>query len=176
MARRAAFVAADVGTDGFVGALCASRVFDFAHAGDDVVGRHYQVVDVGIVAGKGGVVLVMEAGDKQQGEQGQGDCTEALQQFTPPTAVSEAHAQVKDGRDYAEGEQPKQQWPGQQFGALGWGGNQHVGQHRAVEIDAKEDDAVTHRRREQQDERHEYFVQPGQKQQVQEDIERAEDE
>ena len=156
---RVGFLLVRVGGDGLIGAVGAALVLDFADAGDDEVGRHDEVRQVVVVAAVGGVFLVVMVAEKECQRERNQHRAETQRQFAPPAAVNDAHAQVKERRNDAECEQPEGIRHGQQFGAFGRRGNQHVGEHGAVEIDAEEDDGIADRRRQQQHQRDDDFVQ-----------------
>ena len=172
---RVGFLLMCIGGDGLIRTVGAALVLDFADAGDDEVGRHDQVRHVVVVAAVGGVILVVKAGNEREQQQRQQHCAEAQRDFLPPAAVRHAHPQVQERRNDAECEQPEGIRHGQQFGTFGRRGNQHVGEHGAVEIDAEEDDGIADRRRQQQNQRDDEFVQIRQEQQVEDDVQAEKD-
>ena len=156
---RVGFLLARISGNGLIGAVGAALVLDFADAGDDEVGRHDEVRQVVVVTAVGGVFLVVMVAEKECQRERDQHRAETQRQFAPPAAVNDAHAQIQQRRDDAEREQPEGIRHGQQFGAFGGRGNQHVGEHGAVEIDAEEDDGIADRRRQQQYQRNNDFVQ-----------------
>ena len=153
-----------IGGDGLIRTVGAALVLDFADAGDDEVGRHDEVRQVVVVAPVSGVLLIVMVAEQERQRERKQHRTEAQRQFAPPAAVNDA-----------ECEQPEGIRHGQQFGTFGRRGNQHVGEHGAVEIDAEEDDGIADRRRQQQNQRDDEFVQIRQEQQVEDDVQAEKD-